>query len=396
MRNEDLQALLESKDDVAVLRAFLRSSQYSSRSVCEALRIQGPAHQLLTDTSFCALGHYDETLMAESDLAALGTMFFLGGWLKTDHYLRAVPSAVQSILERYACVENVSATHKRATVSLVEFGSHYFMADQMLERSPETIRLTQDAPDHVDPPNYSGLSVLVGGFILSSSSAHRFLDVGCGTGFLSILAAAEFDHVVGIDVNLRCIQFSRLNALLNNIDATFRHADCLTFEDDHPFDHITFNAPSVPRYQKDLFKVDTYASELGYDFVINAVNIRLSSLLGPSGTFKFWAVFPVRATEGSIDAILKRCLRDIQLFDVEILIEKSSPFGLSQQDIQKRRIPRGSYLMADPSHSKLYLDFVDRHSIQRIEPALITLRRNQSMMNRVSVRELASFLPKSL
>jgi SAM-dependent methyltransferase len=393
MRDKDLVNLFEHHEDIEILRDYLRCSGYSSQAICDALDIAGTPHQILTNTAHCALIYYDEGQIDRSDMAALGTMFALGGWIKKARYERVLPTEVRLVLERYNLVEDADAQYIRGTIGLVEYESCFFLSDRMLERSPYNIRLTQEAHDHVDPPNYSSVSIL--GTQLERSILHnaRLLDVGCGTGYQSILAATQYRDVVGIDVNTRAILFSKVNARLNEVDVTFQHHNCLLYEDSVPFDRIVFNVPSVPKYKPDLDKVDTYTYEFGYDLGLQFVNARLKALLAEYGMCRIWSIFAVRSADTTIEGILQRELKNYEDFDIEILIEQNSPFGMSPQDIQRRQVPRASYLLADPSHVEIYIDFLERHDIVRITPALVTIQLKKTPTHAVYVREVDSLVP---
>jgi SAM-dependent methyltransferase len=50
------------------------------------------------------------------------------------------------------------------------------------------------------------------GSVRSGSGKRRYLDVGCGNGFITELVATSFDEVVGIDVEERCLEDFREHA----------------------------------------------------------------------------------------------------------------------------------------------------------------------------------------
>lgn len=72
------------------------------------------------------------------------------------------------------------------------------------------------------------------------------LDLGCGSGIQSLLAARHADGVLGIDRNARAVRFARLNAMLNGVD----HVLCVVGDlaqpvRDRAFDLIVCNPPMV-------------------------------------------------------------------------------------------------------------------------------------------------------
>ncbi|MEO3778258.1 class I SAM-dependent methyltransferase [Micromonospora sp. B11E3] len=72
----------------------------------------------------------------------------------------------------------------------------------------------------------------------------RALDMGCGSGVISLALADRYETVLGVDVNPRAVALSQLNAALNGLDnVTFREGDM--FEPaEGTFDRIIFNSPT--------------------------------------------------------------------------------------------------------------------------------------------------------
>lgn len=145
----------------------------------------------------------------------------------------------------------------RARVSIVPHDGRWFFGDRLLERSPDGITLTQNASDHVDPPNYSSMSLRREALDVLPERGKHLLDVGSGTGFHGVLLSDRFESTLGIDVTPRCLAFSRLNARWNGARVEHELRDVLAFEHE-PFDAIVFNSPTVPRYKDTLDKIDTY------------------------------------------------------------------------------------------------------------------------------------------
>ncbi len=76
--------------------------------------------------------------------------------------------------------------------------------------------------------------------------AARMLDLGTGSGVLSLLASRHCERVVGCDINERAIQFARLNAVLNGItNCEFRRGSWFEPVEGETFDLIHANPPFV-------------------------------------------------------------------------------------------------------------------------------------------------------
>ncbi|MEV0329164.1 methyltransferase [Micromonospora echinospora] len=72
----------------------------------------------------------------------------------------------------------------------------------------------------------------------------RALDMGCGSGVLSLVLADRYESVLGVDVNPRAVALSRLNAALNGLtNVTFREGDMFEPAEGR-FSRIVFNSPT--------------------------------------------------------------------------------------------------------------------------------------------------------
>jgi HemK-related putative methylase len=73
----------------------------------------------------------------------------------------------------------------------------------------------------------------------------RVLDLGCGSGVVAVFAARRGAHVVATDINPAAVQCTRINALLNRVEAQVETAVGDLFEPvaGRVFDLIVFNPP---------------------------------------------------------------------------------------------------------------------------------------------------------
>ncbi len=99
------------------------------------------------------------------------------------------------------------------------------------------------APDHVVGLNSPAL-------LLARLTVRRpvaaALDVGCGGGVQSLLAARHAERVVGVDLNQRAIAFARFNAVLNDVaNVEFREGSLFEPVAGERFDLIVCNPPYV-------------------------------------------------------------------------------------------------------------------------------------------------------
>jgi len=71
------------------------------------------------------------------------------------------------------------------------------------------------------------------------------LDMGCGSGVLSLVLSSFCEHVTAVDINPRALEVSRFNSALNNVrNIAIRESDLFSALKGQQFDHIVFNSPT--------------------------------------------------------------------------------------------------------------------------------------------------------
>ena len=110
---------------------------------------------------------------------------------------------------------------------------------------------------------YNGLRMNIAGsvfhpaFFGSSKVFARFLDrrdlsgktlleIGCGSGFLSLTAASGGAKVTAADINERAVECARQNAMINGLEMTVIHSDLFEKAPRQKFDLIICNPPYFP------------------------------------------------------------------------------------------------------------------------------------------------------
>jgi release factor glutamine methyltransferase len=74
----------------------------------------------------------------------------------------------------------------------------------------------------------------------------RILEIGCGSGIVSLKAAETADFVIGVDVNPKAVEASRQNALRNGADNVEYMVSDMFSNVSGTYDHIIFNPPYLP------------------------------------------------------------------------------------------------------------------------------------------------------
>jgi release factor glutamine methyltransferase len=75
----------------------------------------------------------------------------------------------------------------------------------------------------------------------------RFLELGCGCGIISILAAKKNAAVTAIDINRVALNALEKNSADNNVRLTIIHSDLFRNLKDQKFDYIVINPPYYPK-----------------------------------------------------------------------------------------------------------------------------------------------------
>jgi SAM-dependent methyltransferase len=189
--------------DLPRLRAVLEGHGFLGDGVRQAVGSQiGPAH-LRRD-----LPLYLRRLEARAPLNILIKMLSLGQWVAEEEASSAVaPVPIESLLA--AGLLERGPQGLRGLVELVVHRDLLLAHDRF---NPE--RGADLAPDHVLGTNAPAL-------LLDSLTVRRdvreALDVGCGGGVQSFLAARHSQRVVSVDKNPRALAFLRFNARLNGV-----------------------------------------------------------------------------------------------------------------------------------------------------------------------------------
>lgn len=75
----------------------------------------------------------------------------------------------------------------------------------------------------------------------------EFLELGCGTGLISVLAAQKGAKVTSSDINPKAIENVRLNALNNKVELFAVESDLFQNLQKKHFDYIVVNPPYYPK-----------------------------------------------------------------------------------------------------------------------------------------------------
>lgn len=79
-----------------------------------------------------------------------------------------------------------------------------------------------------------------------------FLELGCGSGIISLLAAKKDANVTASDVNQTALDFLETNASKNNLKLKIIYSDLFENLKNQTFDYIIINPPYYPKTPKNI------------------------------------------------------------------------------------------------------------------------------------------------
>ena len=101
-------------------------------------------------------------------------------------------------------------------------------------------------PDVFHPGFFHSTKILLGFLQHQNVHAREFLELGCGSGIISVSAALRGAHVTASDINTKAIDNVLLNAKKNRVEITAIHSDLFDRLPDKKWDWITINPPYYP------------------------------------------------------------------------------------------------------------------------------------------------------
>lgn len=219
-----------SKSDIADLRAVLHDARYNERHLEETLGSAAPP----TAASLPLLLYKTRQPTA---LNALVRLFLAGASLETSAAGEVLP---QLFLDMCLHTGVFEQSHGRihASITIVPIDGLLFASDAFRKVGSDT------AGEFVLPA--STLASLFLRRLAMRDPVESTLDLGCGCGVHSLLAARHSKHVIATDISQSAIAYTEFNALLNSVDNVRCHRGSL-FDPvaGQTFDRIISNPPFV-------------------------------------------------------------------------------------------------------------------------------------------------------
>lgn len=337
--------------DLRYLKTLLLNAGYRTETVSEEFDVQG-TEALWADIVRNSLYYYD--LLGTSLPAILGKLFLLCVPLPVRVF-DELPAPLPRVLREYGLVRT-HADLVVGTVSITEADGFYFVADRLFENQFGKISVTMPAVSSgiCIPPNTSSLELM--NAIRRVPCGTSVLDVGCGSGFLSLPLARSANLVTAIDTNDRAVVFARVNASLNDVAFRIEHAAWENYDPPQRYDHIVFNTPSP---------------SVAYEFV----TMGIPRLLAAGGRAQVFLICEVLAEDDDIRAAVGRMSIIESPFELNIVINNRSPFSLSREAIVSGKRPPRTLLIKQPSEWRAYVDSLRLRGVVEVVSTILEVTR---------------------
>ena len=364
-----LDALCREPRAVRPLIDYLRATGYTLPAVALMVGDPEPAN-FIVNAGRCAFLYDDELREHESPLALLARLFLLGGTIESAQYRAIVPATIRDVLETRMLVRE----HDRAItaeVAIVEQDGSYLVSDKLFDNRDGTIEVHDDA--HAVWP-MSEWSLTLFSRLATEPRWTSLLDVGCGTGCMSLLARTRYARLVGFDLNPRAVGFAKLNAALCGATVQYEVADCLSYTSPTRFDHVVFAAPAGPSV--DAVGAEgamvSYGGRLGHELALRFMAERADALMASGGCCQVWSIFAVSRAFGGVRELVESSLPK-RRFAVAVDEVRSGGLFLSRDHIATEKVPPGCHYARGEAAAEL-LRWLRANEVVEVVSAVVTLR----------------------
>ncbi|GAA3127056.1 methyltransferase [Streptosporangium carneum] len=312
--------------------------------------------------AFCSAGQVAE--LVTTPAGVMVQLFVRNGDVARDRYERVVPAPTRELLATLGLVSSDGDT-VTSEVSVSPGRSMYFLSDQLF-RSDARVAIANRST-LVMPPHASSFALLDN---LGAVSG-KLVDVGCGCGVLSLVLRERCSSVVGVDLNPRAVAYSRVNAVVNGVEAGFGLADLRGDLDvGRLADHLVFNSPTGPGHHEE--------AEIGWMTAQDALGLVVDTMPGvlrPEGAAEVLLIVEVPEDRSSATELVRSWLPPGTRADVVEL--RDSPLAASPQAVAGGRLAPGCLLADDAQEAVRLIDHLRANRIREVVPALVTLTRTR-------------------
>lgn len=229
--------------DSAKLEKFrqrLTSLGYTEERIAKRLQIRHPAVLELPSYPI----YHARLPQRPDDLSLLISLFLLQNEVLRETANAALNASVVDELLTVGVLRQASTGAVAANVSVYPCSGFYFITDH---------RFRPQWPTNYTAPAQPVMQLGEDSYALAyltpkPRKGSHVLDLCTGSGIQAILAARGAEHVVGVDINSRAVNFARFNAALNGVAAKvdFQCGNLYESLEDNRFDLILANPPFIP------------------------------------------------------------------------------------------------------------------------------------------------------
>ncbi len=337
-------------DDLAEMRELLVATGYTTEGIRALAQIDDPVKDILANRGRYSFFYEENLAKLDAPAAVVGQLFLFGRPVPASR-LELLPRRLCDLLQARRFLATTARNEITARVAITEFRGRYFLSDVLFEYVAGAFVPLSSAP--CMPPHASSLELA--DELETLPPAGSLLDVGCGSGVQSILFAHRYQRLAGLDLDPKSVDFARANATLNRADVRYVVADCTSYRDEAPYEHVSVNIPA--------------------EVTLAFLETGLEPVLAPGGLCKMWASFEVAASERTLQGLLEKRLSTYSRYHVVIEEKPQSPFALSRAQLQRGLMPRSTLLVDHPSQWPGYIGRLRAKRIVEVTTAILTITR---------------------
>jgi SAM-dependent methyltransferase len=356
----DLAALWRDRAALPGVASALRAEGFGTAPLADLVGVT--PGELLARSHLFGLVLDQRLCRSERSADLLAALFLFGAVVDADRWARRVPRPLRAALERLRLVV-VDDDTVAGAVSITDLEGRLFLSDPLFEHRDGMLAFYAN-DDLAMPPHYSSLALLA----RCRGSGRALLDVGCGSGCLSVLLADRFPDVTAIDIGERSVWFTLLNAWVNGVRLRCRVQDCFTLAGDRRWDAVLFNAPSEITYGD-----GTGFRWQGDDVIRRFLATKLDALLAPGGRCLVWGIFGLRTGDPGLEEVVRTWLPAGGGHGVAASVDPHSPFALREANVRSRRVPFGSWVLRDRSDEPRLWEHLARHHVRAVVNATLEI-----------------------
>lgn len=346
------------------LGAELAGAGFTSAGICATLGVES-LDAVVENSALLALAQHVQDAPVTDACAALVRLFVCNDVLAEGLFARTVPESLRRRLDALGVLGRRRA-EVFGRVSITATPHSYLLSDQLFVLDDEGIRF---AEQRVMPPHAS--SVLLRRQCRQLRAGESLLDLGCGSGYLGLELTADGGYVLGVDIDPRAVEFSRVNAVLNGRRADYA-VDLDSAEEYRPgsFDELLFNSPAGPAFEPATGRYHTSPADVWLELAAKTA----IDALRPGGRLAVFAVLlPTVGGVVELHELARLPYPELRLTRLTRLDDPT--FAVTAAQIAAGRIPGRCLWLRSRASEPAFLDYLAEQRIVEVAPCIIEYER---------------------